>query len=403
MAHDLYIKNDQAAMMYVGNAPWHGLGTRLEQPATSAQAIQAAKLDWQVSKKLLYPLQNKQGGAIQESYAVVREDSNCVLGFVGPKYTPLQNREAFGFFDSIVGSGAAIYHTAGALGKGERVWIMAKLPGDMRVVGDDILHKYLLLSNSHDGRSTVEIKFTPVRVVCQNTLMLALSVGSTLCIPHSEDIGERLVDTAALLRGIHLRFEDMENTFKAMSVRQVGKKDVHVYLNNVFPDPLRLNNDELYERMRAQAQIDRLVAERLFDQGKGNSSGPAKGTLWAAYNGVTEYLDHRRYNHLPMERRWQQLWFGLGCLEKQCAYRIARDVVHRRFQSSYLDSDARRRILAQLQRSQERLLVDKEYSAIRRALHALGADHRVLTKSARSHSVGPRDLRRVREAEYKCG
>jgi phage/plasmid-like protein (TIGR03299 family) len=384
MAHNLHIKDEQAAMMYVGQAPWHGLGTRLEQPATAAEAIHAAKLDWQVSKKLLDPLQQRPSCAMPASYTVVREDSNCVLGHVGPEYTPLQNREAFGFFDSIVGSGAAIYHTAGALGKGERVWIMARLPGDMRVIGDDIVQKYLLLSNSHDGRSTVEIKFTPVRVVCQNTLTLALILGPTLRIPHSKDIIDRLLETAKLFDGIRQGFEDMEQAFKAMAGRQVGTKDLQIYLKNVFPDPDRQNDDELYERLRGQALINRMLAEYLFDQGKGNRSGPAKGTLWAAYNGVTEYLDHRHYSHLPMQHRWEQLWFGMGCLAKGRAYQIARDRVCSSLSRSDLYRDVRARILAQLHNEPAQRLTARENLAIKRALNKLNDRDRSKDSSAHS-------------------
>src|SRR5688572_2399179 len=124
MAHQLEIRNGQASMIYVGEVPWHGLGTRLDAPATSAEAIRAARLDWRVVKK---PLCAVDGLAVQATnrFAVVRSDlwgkEDCpILGIVGPDYTPLQNREAFAFFDDIVGEGAAIYHTAGALGGGGR-------------------------------------------------------------------------------------------------------------------------------------------------------------------------------------------------------------------------------------------------------------------------------------------
>jgi phage/plasmid-like protein (TIGR03299 family) len=389
MAHDLYIEKDgQAAMMYVGKTPWHGLGTRLEQPPTAAQAIVAAKLDWQVSKRRVDRLQQEPGSAIQERYVVVREDTNCVLGFVGSDYTPLQNREAFGFFDPIVGKGSAAYDTAGALGKGERVWIMAKFSDEMRVVGDDIVQKFLLLSNGHDGRSAVEIRLTPVRVVCQNTLTLASFLGPSLRISHSRDIAERLVETAMLLLNIKLRYSDVEKEFKAMATRQLGKKDLQIYLQQVFPDPQRQNparqdDDQRYERSRALAQLDRLLAERLFDLGAGNDRGPAKGTLWAAYNGVTEYIDHRRYNHLPMQSRWEHLWFGMGQSAKARAYQTASRMLHGSASSS-LQVDAIAQSLARWEsRPGERSLNNMERSAIRRALGSGGrSDNRAYSKKS---------------------
>jgi len=123
------------SMMYVGQKPWHGLGTKLEKVATSEEAIIAAGLDWKVTKE---PLFLKNGTMIESSYATVREDNHNVLGVVGRVYEPLQNKGAFQFFDAVVGIKEAMYHTAGALGNGECVWILAKLPGVVRVVGDDV-------------------------------------------------------------------------------------------------------------------------------------------------------------------------------------------------------------------------------------------------------------------------
>jgi Domain of unknown function (DUF932) len=101
-----------------------------------------------------------------------------------------------------------VYHTAGALGNGERVWILAKLPDDIRVIGDDIANKYLLLSNRHDGYSAVQIKFTPIRVACQNTLTMALSQGPTLRVPHTKDVHQRLRIAANMLNTIKVRYND---------------------------------------------------------------------------------------------------------------------------------------------------------------------------------------------------
>ena len=192
MAHNLEIVNGEASMFYVDRPPWHGLGRRLAEPATAEEAIQGAKLDWEVAKVPLYAAGNARMFPVDGKFGIVRKDKwdsdDCkVLGVVSQQYTPLQNREAFTFFDPIVGDGAAIcYHTAGVLGDGQRIWILAKLPDSITVRNGDISDKFLLLTNSHDGESAVQMKFTPIRVVCQNTLMMALGEGRTIRITHEE-------------------------------------------------------------------------------------------------------------------------------------------------------------------------------------------------------------------------
>lgn len=221
MSANLLIQNGQASMFYINEVPWHGLGTKLDKPATAQEAITVAHLDWKVVKLPLFA--GSKRIPVPDRFAVVRRTGDLiaktdpVLGIVSNEYTPLQNRDAFAFFDPIVGQNAAIYHTAGALGQGERVWILAKLPGHIRVVGDDITEKYLLLSNSHDGKSSVQIKFTPVRVVCQNTLTLALNDGSCWRVSHHSDIHQRLKQAHEMLGLIKIRFDDMEQSFQAMS------------------------------------------------------------------------------------------------------------------------------------------------------------------------------------------
>src|SRR5205823_4457144 len=163
---------------------------------------------WTVQKVPLHAVDERASQPVDGKYAVVPAHKwgkpDCpVFGVVGENYRPLQNVEAFAWFDGIVGEGAAIYHTAGALGAGERVWILAKLPGCIQVADDDISHKYLLLSNSHDGESSVQIRFTPVRVVCANTLGQALrEPGSAIRVPHTRDLKERLALARRNLRVI---------------------------------------------------------------------------------------------------------------------------------------------------------------------------------------------------------
>jgi phage/plasmid-like protein (TIGR03299 family) len=218
MPENISQRDGQAAVMVVGEPAWHRLGTILSKPATAKEAIQSAHLGWEVIKQPLFAGEAEHH-RIAGHFAIVRDDDwsrkkATVLGIVGESYTPVQNREAFAFFDPIVGDEAAVYHTAGALGDGQRVWILAKLPEDIRVIGDDITQKYLLLSNSHDGNSAVQIKFTPIRVVCQNTLTMALSQRPTLRIPHTRDVHERLRIAANMLNAIKIRYSELEDVWK---------------------------------------------------------------------------------------------------------------------------------------------------------------------------------------------
>jgi len=294
MAHNLEIRNGEASMMYVGETPWHGLGTRLGKPATAFEAIQAAKVNWEVQKIPIFAVGEGNDQRIPDRFAVVRKDlwgmpGDHVLGIVSGDYTPLQNRDAFTFFDPIVGEDAAIYHTAGVLGKGERIWILAKLPDDIIVAGDDVSSKFLLLSNSHDGTSAVQIKFTPIRVVCDNTLTMALNRGETIRVPHMKNIHKRLRQAEQLLGIINVRFDDIADTFRQMVRVQMDKRRLAEYLKQVFPDP----RDSENERVANRVAQNRRWAEYFFDQGKGNQSSLVRGTLWTAYNGIAELIDHR--------------------------------------------------------------------------------------------------------------
>ena len=238
---------------------------------------------------------------------------------VGKDYTPLQNRDAFRFFDPIVGQDAAVYHTAGALGQGERVWILAKLPGHIRVAKDDISEKYLLLSNSHDGKSSVQIKFTPVRVVCQNTLTLALGDGQAYRVIHHADIRSKLESAHQMLGLINDRFDEMEETFQAMSRVKMDTNRLSDYLATVYPEVKEAEKMELVKR-------DRSWSEFFFDQGRGNRLPGVAGSLWAAFNGVTEWQDHRK-SRQNENQRLVSSWYGGSYQTKARAYGIAVDKI----------------------------------------------------------------------------
>src|ERR1017187_1797071 len=330
MAHELNIENGKASMMYTGEAPWHRLGTQLAEPATSAEAIKAANLDWNVTKKRLYAI---DGGEILKSdkYAIVREDKwgkkDCkVLGVVSEAYTAVQNSSAFKFFDSIVGNGEAIYHTAGALGNGERIWILAKLPSDIHVTDNDVVNKFLLLSNGHDGTSSLQVKFTPVRVVCQNTLTQALSIDNTgIKIPHSRDVHNRLSTAAETLGIIQLKFDELEKAFKEMVKKKLSTTDLKNYHEKVFVFPKRLKTDTDASNQRVMQGM-REQSAKYFEIGKGNTRPDVKETLWAAYNGIAEYVDHHKKLKIGTDKL-NYIWFGTGHALKAKAFKEAIDLM----------------------------------------------------------------------------
>lgn len=323
MAHNLTIENGKASMMYYGEVPWHGLGTKLHKPATSEEALVEAGLNWEVIKKPVYVKPGRQF-KVKDTFAVVRKDKwslkECdILGVVGKNYTPVQNKDAFNFFDTIVGDKLAIYHTAGSLAGGKIIWILAKLPGYIRVVNNDVSEKYLLLSNSHDGSSMVQIKFTPIRVVCQNTLTIALNKGESLKVKHSRDVKDKLRQASELLGIVNEKYDLIERTFKDMAKIQLTEKRLNEYIKSVFPDP----QDEL---QFIAVDKNRDLVRELFENGAGNNMPGVKGTLWAGYNAVTELIDHK-ITKQTKDIRTKSIWFGNGYNIKQKAFEVANDKI----------------------------------------------------------------------------
>jgi len=323
MAHNIEIINGEASMFYYGDKPWHGLGQQLENPATSKEAIEAAKLDWEVEKQQLYLPNNEP---VLNTFATVRTDRNKVLGIVGSTYTPLQNSEAFQFFDAIVGEGQAVYHTAGSLLNGKLVWILAKLPGVIRVTGEDITEKYLLLSNSHDGTSAVQIKFTPIRVVCNNTLSMAFGDQQYLSVFHQRDIKNRLSEVPKLLNIINTRYTEIDATLKELVKIQMTDITLDKYLLDVFPNPKRKKDERLYEYELARAKANRDWSKYFFESGVGNNLPGVSGTMWAALNGITELIDHK-VTKQKQDRKLNTIWFGDGAAVKSKAYKLADEMV----------------------------------------------------------------------------
>lgn len=306
-------------MTRVEEIPWRRSGVRLENPATAAEAITAAGLDWEVQKQPLFTGPERQV-RVRDRYAVCRTDrlgeaDGGQLGVVGRDYQPLQNREAFAFLDPVVGEGAAVYHTVGSLRGGRQLWLLAKLPGEIVVAGNDVTEKYLLLSNSHDGSTAVRIGFTPIRVVCQNTLNLALRGMGGLAIRHHADVLARVRDAHRVLAIAADAYGRIGETMRAMAGVPMTGGRLEAYLDGLLPLP----EDE---RLRAGAEQRRGRLAELFETGEGNALPGVRGTLWAAYNAVTQWVDRESYTRRQKEPL-RTIWFGPGAALKGRAYTLA--------------------------------------------------------------------------------
>jgi phage/plasmid-like protein (TIGR03299 family) len=320
MSHDIAIVNGRAALMYVGEAPWHGLGTRLDHPATAAEAIVAAGLDYEVE---LASLTTVTGIPVPRRVAVVRSDTQDVLGVVSPSYVPVQNRHAFGFLDAIAAEGGISYHTAGALRRGERIWLLGKLDGVIRARGsEDVTEKYLLLSNSHDGSSALRVFFTPIRVVCANTLAVAdrTGRGEGIAIRHQGNLAAKVREAREALGLAARYFDDLQSRIDVLAGHHPSAAQLAGYFERLYPDPA--------EGSPSRSRNAREALFTLFERGRGNDLPAIRHTSWAAFNAVTEFVDHRRSgrgrdDHERTSSRLESAWFGSGAALKARALDLA--------------------------------------------------------------------------------
>ncbi len=316
--HNLHINNGKASMFYVGDVPWHKLGTELEKPATAQEAVQAAGLDFRVQLKPVKTVINRHRKIVPNTFATVRTDTSEVLGVVGSRYQPIQNRDAFAFFDGIVDQEEAIYHTAGVLGKGERIWILAKLPSYIRVGKNDIVNKFLLLTNSHDGSMVVRAKLTPVRVVCSNTLSVALSGNEQeVRVRHTANAVQKLEQAHKLLGLTNHLYQQLDSVFNRMSVRKLSDNQLMDYVKTLVP----ANPDAKFQTRNENV---RQAILELHESGQGAEM--SRGSLWGAYNAVTEFSDHVQHSRDAI-KQLKSIWFGGGEKLKLRAFNLAQKML----------------------------------------------------------------------------
>lgn len=218
-------------MFYTREKPWHGLGTMVMEAPTSMDALQLAGLDWEVIQK---PLITKDGIPIPGFKANIRNWDNQVLGVVTDRYRVVQNEEAFAFTDALLGEGVT-YETAGSLQNGRRAWILARMPHKY-IINGDAIEPYLVFMNSHDGSGAIKAAITPVRVVCQNTLNLALSTAKrSWSTDHVGNIQGKMEDARHTLLYANQYMSELGKTIDSLNRVKLSDRQIYEYIDALFP------------------------------------------------------------------------------------------------------------------------------------------------------------------------
>ena len=297
------------SMVYTREKPWHGLGTKVEEAPTSSDALRLAGLDWRVEQK---NIQLCGGSKVPGYKANVRSTDGKVLGVVSDRYRIVQNADAFEFTDSIIG-GDVRYETAGSLNGGKKIWLLAKLP-ETEIAGDKT-EPYLCFSNTHDGSGAVRVCMTPIRVVCNNTLNLALdSAKRAWSVRHTGSLQSKMHEARACLR--------MANRYMGA----LAEKADRMANTTITRDQLNRILDELFPVDEHTTEREKQNIKKLRDEYMVCYFAPDlvkfRDTAWGAYNAMSDMITHNaplRKTENYRENNWGRLMDGHVMMDKMTA------------------------------------------------------------------------------------
>ena len=294
------------SMMYVREKPWHGLGTMVAEAPTSADALRFAGLDWTVRQE---PVFNCRGGIIDGYRANIRSTDDSVLGIVGDRYKVVQNADAFRFTDDLIG-GEVHYETAGSLRGGKQIWLLAKMP--TRTVAGDEVEPYLCFTNSHDGSAGLKVCMTPIRVVCNNTLNLALgSAKRVWSMRHTENIHGRLDEARDCLFHADEYMNRLGDYAEAAANKRLRDDEIQAMLDELFP--ITEKSTEREKATAKKCRDDFMVCYWMPDIAR------FRGTAWGAINAASDLVTHakpRRSAKNYAENNWGRIMDGHALMDK---------------------------------------------------------------------------------------
>ena len=289
-------------MAYAGETPWHGLGVAVSNDLTPVQMMEKAGLDWTVEKVDSYVrLDGQEIPTGQQS--LIRSSDNRILTNVGPDWNPVQNEEAFEFFSEYVFAGDMEMHTAGSLKDGRMVWALAKVKESFDILGGDQVDSYLLFSNPHEYGKSIDVRFTPIRVVCNNTLTMSLQqqAKSQVKINHRSKFNADMVKET--LGIAHEKFAKYKEMAQFLGSKRYTEEKLKEYFAKVFP-VLVYNKEKGPQRKEISKSASRALLAIHTQPG----AKFAEGSWWQAFNTVTYLTDHEIGK--TADSRLTSAWYG---------------------------------------------------------------------------------------------
>ena len=311
MSHEIEMVNGVAQMAYAGGLPWHGLGSQVSDDISTDGMMEAAGLDWSVTKQPMYYMDDLgEMGEVPGKSALVRSSDNKVMDIVGSDWNPVQNSEAFEFFREFVDSGDMKMHTAGSLKGGKMVWALAKVNDGFTIKtaqGEDSVESYLLFSNPHQYGKSIDVRFTPIRVVCNNTLTLSLNQNVDQYVRMGHQRPFNAEDAMATLGMAHQKLETYKEAAEYLCQKSYTSEQMIDYFNQVFPSASSRDSNKSRE------------AQEVMHTQAGANLG--EGTFWQLYNTTTYMADHTLGRNA--DTRLQSSWYGANANMKKKALELA--------------------------------------------------------------------------------
>ena len=298
--------DDIGEMFYTGAIPWHGKGLELVKPATLVEALKAGGLNWEVGEAELLTADDPPS-PVPMRKAIVRldrppGDPHRVLGVAHRGFQPLQNSDGAALFDAIFGRGCAVYETGGYLGHGQVIWLLARIDKTLEIARGDVVQPYALFANSHDGSMAFNIQLTTIRVVCRNTLAIALqeqTFGRQFRRSHQGGFRQHAEAAQQFFASTLRQLDYVAEKFVRLSTKSCQDAQFEEILGVLLPEPKKPRNAETNAGLRKAWETNvarvRKAREKIRDlrtSGHGMELEGSKGTLWGVLNAVLEFVDH---------------------------------------------------------------------------------------------------------------